>query len=152
MLFAENRRPRRGFVVAACFLVCLSLSVARAQSTTTASSSSTAETPETPQLTMRKLSDTSLFWISGQENIIFQGHPSFDAKYTGTNSLKPIKEERTSFLSTLFLGLQATSTTEILVDVESAAGHGISDALGLAGFTDLDVVRNPTLGAAPYLA
>ncbi len=152
MLFAENRRPGRGFVVAACFLVCLSLSVARAQSTTTASSSSTAETPDAPPLTMWKHSDTSRFWISGQENIVFQGHPSFDAKYTGTNSLKPIKEERTSFLSTLFLGLQATSTTEILVDVESAAGHGISDALGLGGFTDLDVVRNPTLGAAPYLA
>ncbi|HEY2152443.1 MAG TPA: carbohydrate porin, partial [Vicinamibacterales bacterium] len=40
----------------------------------------------------------------------------------------------------------------ILVDVESAGGRGLSDALGLAGFTNLDVVRNPTLGAAPYLA
>jgi hypothetical protein len=29
---------------------------------------------------------------------------------------------------------------------------GISDALGLAGFTNLDVVRNPTLGATPYIA
>ena len=35
---------------------------------------------------------------------------------------------------------------------EAAAGGGLSDALGLAGFTDLDVVRNPTLGTTPYIA
>jgi len=39
-----------------------------------------------------------------------------------------------------------------LVDIEEAGGKGISDALGLAGFTNLDVVRNPTLGITPYLA
>jgi len=31
-------------------------------------------------------------------------------------------------------------------------GHGIGEALGLAGFTNLDVVRNPTLSKAPYVA
>src|SRR5262249_48656965 len=43
-------------------------------------------------------------------------------------------------------------TTEVFFDLESAGGRGISDALGLAGFTNLDVVRNPTLGSAPYVA
>src|SRR5690348_16362570 len=57
-------------------------------------------------------SETSRFWISGQQNIILQGHPRFSAKYTGENSLKPQKEERTSFLSTLYLGYQATQNTE----------------------------------------
>jgi hypothetical protein len=38
--------------------------------------------------------------------------------------------------------LQLTSTTEIFMHFEAAAGGGLSDALGLAGFTDLDVVRN----------
>src|SRR5262249_22277749 len=41
---------------------------------------------------------------------------------------------------------------EALLDFESAGGGGLSDALGLAGFTNLDVVRNPTLGATPYVA
>jgi len=41
---------------------------------------------------------------------------------------------------------------DVVVDVESAGGVGLSDAFGLAGFTNLDVVRNPTLGSAPYLA
>lgn len=40
----------------------------------------------------------------------------------------------------------------MVFNLESAGGKGLSDALGLAGFTNLDVVRNPTLGAAPYLA
>ncbi|HEV3041998.1 MAG TPA: carbohydrate porin [Candidatus Angelobacter sp.] len=128
------------------------VSGAYAQSSSSSPASDDEEKPAAPQTTMWKHSETSRFWISGQENVIFQGHPSFDAKYTGTNSLKPIPEARTSFLSTLYLGVQATNTTEFLVDIESAAGHGISDALGLAGFTDLDVVRNPHLGAAPYLA
>ena len=34
---------------------------------------------------------------------------------------------------------------------ESAGGQGVSTALGLAGFTNLDVVRNPALGSKPYL-
>ena len=38
------------------------------------------------------------------------------------------------------------------LDVEEAGWGGISGALGLAGFTNLDVVRNPSLGTAPYLA
>ena len=35
---------------------------------------------------------------------------------------------------------------------QAAAGGGLSDALGLAGFTNLDVVRNPSLGSKPYIA
>ena len=36
--------------------------------------------------------------------------------------------------------------------MEVAGGRGDSEALGLAGFTNLDVVRNPSLGSKPYLA
>lgn len=97
-------------------------------------------------------SDKSRFWISGQSNTIFQSHPAFHAKYTGSNSLLPRGEYKTSLVETLYLGVQASEKTAILVDVESAGGRGISQAFGLAGFTDLDVVRNPTVGAAPYLA
>jgi hypothetical protein len=104
--------------------------------------------------TMWPHSESSRYWISGQSNTIFQAHPAFHAKYTGTNSLLPRGEYKTSLVETLFLGLQFTPdrNTELLVDVESAGGRGISQAFGLAGFTNLDVVRNPTLGATPYLA
>lgn len=103
-------------------------------------------------LTLFPHSEGSRYWISGQANIIFQWHPSFPAPYSGPNSLHRYAENATSKLYTLYLGYELTSTTEVYLDFESAGGHGISDALGLAGFTNLDVVRNPDLSQVPYLA
>jgi high affinity Mn2+ porin len=105
-----------------------------------------------PVLTMFPHSKTTRWWVSGQDNIISQWHPSFDAQYSGPNSFRSQAEHATSNVATLFTGLQLTHTTEIFLHFEAAAGGGLSDALGLAGFTDLDVVRNPTLGATPYIA
>lgn len=92
------------------------------------------------------------FWISGEWNVIYQTHPPFHAPYSGPQSLKPAYEKATSSVTTLFTGLQAAKNISFLLDVESAGGRGISDAFGLAGFSNLDVVRNPTLGARPYIA
>ncbi|HUO33778.1 MAG TPA: carbohydrate porin [Candidatus Acidoferrum sp.] len=97
-------------------------------------------------------SQTSRYWISGQANIVLQWHGAFPAAYSGPHSLHPYAENATSKVYTLFLGYELTSTTEVLLDIESAGGHGISDAQGLAGFTNLDVVRNPELGDVPYIA
>ena len=96
--------------------------------------------------------EKSWWSISGQMNFIFQTHPEFPAKYSGPNSLRANYEKATSRVLTLFLGAELNHSTEILVDVEETGGRGLSDALGLAGFTNLDVVRNPTIGQAPYLA
>jgi high affinity Mn2+ porin len=103
-------------------------------------------------VTMFPHSETSRYWISGQANIILQWHPSFPAKYSGPNSLHSKAENATSKVFTLYLGYQLTQTTEVFLDSESASGHGIGEALGLAGFTNLDVVRNPQLSHTPYLA
>src|SRR5438067_10840811 len=97
-------------------------------------------------------SDNSRFWAAGQINVIHQQHPSFPAKYTGENSLQPTREKATSRVLTLYTGIAVTKSAEILFDLESTGGRGLSDALGLAGFTNLDVVRNPTLGSVPYVA
>ena len=97
-------------------------------------------------------SSSARWWISGQVNTIFQAHPDFHALYSGPNSLSAQGEHATSRVLTLYTGFQINKRTEVLFDLESAGGRGISDALGLAGFTNVDVVRNPTLGAAPYVA
>ena len=97
-------------------------------------------------------SESSRFWISGQANFVLQAHPDFPAAYSGSNSLHKNGEHATSRLLTLYTGVELTHTTEFLFDPESTGGHGISDALGLAGFTNLDVVRNPDLGSKPYIA
>jgi high affinity Mn2+ porin len=106
----------------------------------------------TEAVTVFPHSQTSRYWISGQANVILQWHPAFTAPYSGPHSLPAKADNATSQVLTLFLGYQLTSTTEGFVDFEMAAGHGIGAAFGLAGFTNLDVVRNPTLGETPYLA
>jgi len=111
-----------------------------------------AEADANDTLTLFPHSDSARFWVSGQANVILQWHPAFPAKYSGPNSLHSQAENATSKVYTLFLGYELTPTTEVFLDLESAGGHGISEALGLAGFTNLDVVRNPTLGETPYLA
>lgn len=106
---------------------------------------------DSPPVTMFPHPDAR-YWISGQANFIFQAHPAFPALYSGPNSLKDTGEHALSRVLTLYTGVEITPGTELLFDVESAGGRGISDALGLAGFTNVDVVRNPDLGAQPYLA
>jgi high affinity Mn2+ porin len=96
--------------------------------------------------------ESSRFWISGQANFITQWHPAFHSPYQGPNSLSPGAQDATSRVLTLLTGVEASSTTEFLLDVQETGGHGIGEALGLAGFTNLDVVRNPTLSKAPYVA
>ena len=120
--------------------------------TLSAESSDPAPPESKDMVTMFDHPDSSWYWLSGQLNVIFQGHPAFRAKYSGENSLRNFTEHAASVVSTLYTGAQLTKTTEFLFDVETAGGKGISQALGLAGFTNLDVVRNPSLGATPYVA
>jgi high affinity Mn2+ porin len=114
--------------------------------------SSEDDSSNSDPLTLFPHSETSRYWISGQANIVLQWHGSFPAAYTGKNSVRPEPENATSKVYTLYLGYELTHNTEVFFDVESAGGHGISDALGLAGITNLDVVRNTTLSQAPYIA
>ncbi|QHN03333.1 carbohydrate porin [Granulicella sp. WH15] len=109
-----------------------------------------------PVATLFPHSDHTRYLILGQANIIFQAHGPFHSPYSGPNSLLGRGEYKTSMVGTLFLGFQLNTrpkyATDIIYDEESAGGRGISEALGLAGFTNLDVVRNPNLGSTPYLA
>ena len=88
---------------------------------------------------------TDHVWLSGQTNFIRQSHGAFPALYSGPNSLSPDKEHATSRVLTLYTGLRLTSRLEILFDVESAGGDGLSHALGVAGFPNLDVVPQPNV-------
>jgi high affinity Mn2+ porin len=109
-----------------------------------------------PVLTMAPHSDSAHYWVSGQANSIFQMHGHFHSPYESANSLRNIFETKASEVATLSLGYQLHANTryntDLIVDFENAGGRGISQALGLAGVTNVDVVRNPNLGASPYLA
>ena len=109
-----------------------------------------------PLPTMLPHFETDRLWLSGQANFISQAHFAFHAPYTGTNSLRPDFEHATSRIFTLYTGWRLNDSTELLADVEDASGYGMSNSLGLAGYTNLDVVRIPGQGSplstAPYLA
>ena len=96
--------------------------------------------------------ESDRYWISGQANFISQWHPAFHSPYQGRNSLSPQAQDATSRVLTLYTGARLSKSAEVLLDVQETGGHGIGEALGLAGFTNLDVVRNPTLSKAPYVA
>ncbi len=107
-------------------------------------------------LTVFSHPDSQRWLLSGQINVVFQSHPGFHSPYDGANSMLARGEYKTSLVGTLFTGFQLVRgprySTDAIFDLESAGGRGISEALGLAGFTNLDVVRNPQLGPTPYVA
>ncbi len=114
------------------------------------------ESEDIPIVSMTPHFEGSQYWLSGQANIIFQGRLPFHSLYQGPNSFRNSAEYKTSLLGTLYTAYRPTHSirysNDLILDVESAGGRGLSQALGLAGFTNLDVVRNPYLSAAPYLA
>ena len=93
----------------------------------------------------------SRFWLSGQMNFVAQAHPDFHADYSGPHSLSPRYEKATSRVMTLYTGVRLNNSTELLVDIEEAGGAALTQGFGLAGNTNLDIVRNPSLSKAPYL-
>ena len=111
---------------------------------------------EADNLNMFPHSATAPYWVSGQANSILQMHGHFRSPYQGPNSLIDDFEAKASEVATLYLGYEwhpnARYSTDFIVDFENAGGRGISQALGLAGATNLDVVRNPTLSISPYLS
>src|SRR5712664_3093217 len=111
-----------------------------------------APPPDDPALIMFPHAEWDRLWLSGQANFISQWHPAFHSPYQGKNSLTPEAQDASSRVLTLYTGLRVTKTTEFLCDVQETGGHGLGEALGVAGFFNLDVVRNPTLSKAPYVA
>src|SRR5580693_7842358 len=126
------------------------------QAVSSASAANEADPPADPPAdegleTMFPHFKDTRYWLSGQMNFIFQTHPTFPAAYSGQHSLGPNYEKATSRVLTLYTGMRFNNSTEILLDIEEAGGAALSQGFGLAGNTDLDIVRNPLLSKAPYL-
>jgi hypothetical protein len=126
---------------------------AAAQTSGPAASEPTAD--EQPE-TIFPHSDSKRWWLSGQINVISQGHGGFPALYSGPNSLKATPEIATSRIFTLYTALRLTKASDLVLDLEEASGDGISNSLGVAGYPNIDVVRIPGEGTplttAPYVA
>ncbi len=144
-------------MLAVCLCFCGFWSIAAAQQTPDNSSKpaaggEAAGSADDPLATMVPHAEWDRLWLSGQANFISQYHPRFDSPYQGKNSLTPAPQDATSRVLTLFTALRLANSTELICDVQEAGGHGLSEALGMAGAFNLDVVRNPTLSKSPYIA
>jgi hypothetical protein len=144
-------------MLAACFVLLFGMEVfAQAPEGSTGFKESEVSTAEAGSDSIFPHLNDGRFWISGQANVIFQTHPPFDAKYTGPNSLSPNYEKATSRVLSLYTGVQLSRSMEALATLEDASGTGMSNSLGLAGYSNLDVVRVPgegsPLSTAPYPA
>ena len=91
-----------------------------------------------------------------QYNEIFQHMPDFHSPYSGPNSLTTDnnKGHGSTQIYGLYLGSQITSSIQVYLDAEMAQGSGISNAVGLGGYTNGDVIRQGSsdLGSGPYIA
>jgi hypothetical protein len=107
-------------------------------------------------LTMFPQHQWNRFWISGQINLIEQGHGDFPALYSGPNSFSNVGEHALSRIFTLYTAARLTKYSDLVFDLEEASGLGLSNSLGLAGYTNIDVVRIPgegsPLSTAPYMS
>jgi high affinity Mn2+ porin len=152
-----------------CLPLLLALSAAGAATAqcdpaaTDAATAAQREVPESAEAegdntapTMFPHSETSRYFLAGQANIILQAHGPFHSPYEGTNSFLSRGEYKTSLVGTLYMGAQVIRdpkfNLDAIFDLESTGGRADSEAFGLAGFTNLDVVRNPNLGSTPYIS
>jgi len=86
------------------------------------------------------------FSLHYQATVATQAHPSFPARYSGANSMRPEAESATSVLLDLFGGARLWRGAELYLQPELAGGRGLSSTLGVAAFPSGEVYRvgNPT--------
>ena len=98
--------------------------------------------------------DSSKKWsYHFQLTAINQTHPSFNAKYSGNNSLSNEGEsKKLSLTTTLFLGHKLWKNAALYFNPEIAGGSGISSAKGVAGFTNGETFRIGSTEPVLYIA
>jgi len=87
--------------------------------------------------------------LLGQATFVDQFHPGFHAAYSGPNSLDSGRRGDETFDFTLYGGVRPWKGAEIWVDPEIDQGFGLSDTLGLAGFSSGEAYKVGQ--ATPYV-
>lgn len=92
--------------------------------------------------------------LGAQLTVIGQRLFPFAAPYSGPKSLSPAGDTKTTHTYGVYLGARLMAHLQAYLDVEMARGAGISNANGLAGVTNGDVIRSGTanLSSGPYVA
>jgi high affinity Mn2+ porin len=99
------------------------------------------------------VADSTQIWSKHfQLTVIDQSHTSFNAAYSGVNSLNTASEEALSVTTTLFIGHKLWKNAAVYFNPEVSGGRGVSNALGVAGFPNGETFRIGSPAPALYLA
>lgn len=99
-----------------------------------------------------QLNPDARYDYQGEATIILQDLYKFHSPYEGPSSLRSRNETELSDTYTLFLGARLVKNLEVYVNPEIGWGNAISKGMGLAGFTNGDIIGQPSLRPEPYLA
>jgi high affinity Mn2+ porin len=155
------RLCRRGLARAAIVGLAISAtapSLARAQQGQSATRDSVADTART-----RHEGPITAFYdhypwfprlLAAQFTFTWQDLPPFNAPYSGRNSLTSHGDNAYTHTYGAYFGSRMTDWLQLYTDFEMARGSAVGHAVGLAGLTNGDVIREGSvdLGQGPYLA
>jgi len=91
------------------------------------------------------------YTVGGQTTVVWQYHPRFHSPYEGAFSLHHARENAVSHSYDLYVGLRPLPWLELYVNPEMVRGGGVGGGIGLAGYTNGEVIRNPDAGQDPFL-
>jgi high affinity Mn2+ porin len=93
-------------------------------------------------------------FLGAQFTVIGQYLAPFAAPYAGPNSLTSHGDHELTHTYGAYVGLRMPAHLEAYLDVEMARGAAVGHAVGLAGITNGDVIRQGSvdLGQGPYIA
>lgn len=88
-----------------------------------------------------------------QFTAVSQSHSSFKSKYSGANSLySGVERGKLTITSTAFIGRRLWKYASVYANPEIAGGQGLSEAKGIAGFTNGESFRVGDPQPALYMA
>ena len=101
--------------------------------------------------------DAPLFipqWLGAQYTFVDQNQSRVHSPYSGPLSLNPNGSTARSHTFGAYFGVQLPARLQFYVDVEMFKGEGVSNATGLGGLTNGDIIRSgvASLGKGPYIA
>lgn len=79
--------------------------------------------------------------VHAQFTNVWQYHPAFTSPYRGGNSLDPSSRGDETISITLFAGLRLWQGAEFWINPEIDQGFGLSNTLGLAGFSSAEAYK-----------
>jgi high affinity Mn2+ porin len=102
--------------------------------------------------TQNSFSQNKNWSLHFQQTVIPQHKPKITAPYSGDNSLVDTSETQTSLTTTIFIGRRLWKGAAVFYNPELAGGSGLSQARGIAGFTNGECFRigdpSPTIYTA----